>query len=74
MGKPRKEGTITTPSYDDEKKIIKYFRCGHMDHHITNCKAKVVFSSEEAENKDIKEYSSVREEGKDGPSESRSVL
>jgi hypothetical protein len=45
-----------------------------MDHHIANCKAKVVFSSEKAKNKNIKEYPSIRKKGKDGSSESRSVL
>jgi hypothetical protein len=74
MRKLRKKGTTTTLSYSDGKKIMKCFYCGHTDHCIANCKAKVVFSSEEVENKDIKEYSSVREEGKSKPSKSRSVL
>jgi hypothetical protein len=74
MGKLRKEGTTTIPSYSDGKRIMKYFRYGRTNHHITNYKVKVVFSSEEAENKDIKEYSSIRGEGKSGLSKSEDVL
>jgi hypothetical protein len=45
-----------------------------MDHGIANCKAKVVFSSEEAKNKDIKEYLGVRRESKSRSSKSESML
>jgi hypothetical protein len=45
-----------------------------MNHCIANCKAKIVFSGEKAENKDIKEYFSIKKEGKGGLSKSRGVL
>jgi hypothetical protein len=45
-----------------------------MNYCIANCKVKVVFSSKEAENKDIKEYLGVRKEGKGEPSKNESVL
>jgi hypothetical protein len=53
---------------------MKCFHYGHTDHCIINCKAKIVFSSEEAENKDIKEYLNVRKEDKGGSSESGDML
>jgi hypothetical protein len=45
-----------------------------MDHCIANCKAKIVFSSEEAKNKNIKEYLDVKREDESGSSESKSML
>jgi hypothetical protein len=72
--KPRKERTTTAPSYDDGKKIIRFFYCGHTDYCIANYKAKIVFTSKKAENKDIKEYLGIRRENESGSSKIRSML
>jgi hypothetical protein len=72
--KLRKERTTTTPSYSDRKKIIRCFYCGCMDYCITNYKAKIVFTSEETKNKNIKEYLGVRREDESGSSEIEDVL
>jgi hypothetical protein len=74
MKKLKKEEITTTLNYSNRKKIIRYFHCGCTDHCITNCKAKIVFSGEEAENKDIKEYLGVRRESKGRLSKNKSIL
>jgi hypothetical protein len=71
MEKPKKKRTTTTSNYDDGKKIIRCFHYECTNHHIANCKAKIVFSGKEAKNKDIK---GVRRKDESGPSESGSVL
>jgi hypothetical protein len=77
IGRPRKVSLSNTPNTSHG--LLKCFRYGRKGHHVTDCKAKVVFSAEESRseaNKSDSSYSKVyRREGiMDGLSEIRSVL
>jgi hypothetical protein len=75
-GKPKK-GVSGPTANNNARGLIKCFRCGRTGHHIAKCKAKVVFSGEDAEdNKDITQYTRTKggEGDKGGLSESGSVL
>jgi hypothetical protein len=55
-GKPRKVSSSSTPNISHGP--LKCFHCGREGHHVTECKAKIVFTAEESESETNKNDSS----------------